>query len=124
MHPSVSRLNDVSRRDRSAARPIIEIAIATFGVALVAAVLAANQSWLDRHFLPSFFMPRHWYVLIESTVRGVIAAVAVLLVFGRSRLARLMTRTPGTVLRVVVAVVLAIVASELALRSVHLRPTE
>jgi hypothetical protein len=104
--------------------PMIEIAIAVVGVALVAAAIAANQPWLDRHFLPSFFMPRHWYVLIESTVRGVVGGVGALLVFGRSRLAQLISRAWGTALQVVLAVVLAVAASEFALRSVHLRPTE
>ena len=104
--------------------PIVETAIAAVGVALVAAALAANQSWLDRHFLPSFFMPRHWYVRLESTVRSVVGGAGVLLVFGRSRLARLMAHAWGTVLQVTVAAVLAIVASEFALRWVQLRPTE
>ncbi len=81
-----------------------------------AAALAANQSWLDRHFLPSFFLPRHWYVWIESTRAHFVAGAGVLIVFGRSRLARLMARAPGTALQVVVAAVLAIVAGELALR--------
>jgi hypothetical protein len=104
--------------------PIVEIAIAAVGVGLVAAALAANQSWLDRHFLPSFFMPRHWYVSIESTVRIVVGGAGALLVFGRSRLARLMARAWGTVLQVAVAGVLAIVAGEFALRWVQPRPTE
>jgi hypothetical protein len=121
MPASVSRVNDVSPGDRSSP-PIIEIAVAAVGVALVATTIAANQSWLDRHFLPSFFMPRHRYVLIESTVRGVVGGVGALLVFGRSRLARLMAHAWGTALQVVVAAVLAIVASEFALRWVHPRP--
>jgi hypothetical protein len=103
---------------------MIEIVTAGVGVALVAAAIAANQPWLDRHFLPSFFIPRHWYVLIESMVRAVVAAAGVVLALGRSRLARPMTRAPRTALHVVAAVVLAVVASEFALRWIHLRPTE
>ena len=123
MQASGSPLNDVSRHDRSSP-PIVETAIAAVGVALVAATIAANQSWLDRHFLPSFFMPRHWYVLIESTVRCVVGGAGALLVFGRARLARLMAHAWGTALQVVVAAMLAIVASEFALRWVQPRPTE
>ena len=33
-------------------------AVASLGVALVASALLANQRWLDRHFLPSLFLPR------------------------------------------------------------------
>jgi hypothetical protein len=42
--------------------------VAAVGLALVVAAMAANQAWLDRHFLPSFFLPRYWYVWIESSV--------------------------------------------------------
>jgi hypothetical protein len=114
----------VARRDRSAALLIVEIATAGLGVALVVAAVAANQSWLDRHFLPSFFIPRQWYVLIETIVRVVVGVAGVSIASARWRLARLMLRAPGTALQVVVAAVLAIAASELALRWIHLRPTE
>jgi hypothetical protein len=114
----------VARRDRSAALLIVEIATAGVGVALVVAAVAANQSWLDRHFLPSFFIPRHWYVLIETIVRVVVGAAGVSIASARRRLARLMLRAPGTTFRVVVAAVLAIATSELTLRWIHPRPTE
>jgi len=93
------------------------------GAALILAAIAANQSWLDRHFLPSFFIPRHWYVLIETVVRGAIAAVGAALVLGRSRLARLVVRAPMMTVWVVVAAVFAIASSEVALRWTHLQPT-
>jgi hypothetical protein len=120
----VFRVKEIARPDPSAARLTIEIAAAGLGIAFIAAAVAANQSWLDRHFLPSFFMPRHWYVRIESIVRGVIAGSGVWLAFRRSRVARWTAHAPGTALRVVIAAVLAIAASELALRWIHLRPTE
>jgi hypothetical protein len=88
------------------------------------AALAANQSWLDRHFLPSFFVPRHWYVLIETLVRSSIAIAGASLVLGRSRLAHLLIRRPTATLNVVLAAALAVAFSELALRWIHLRPTE
>jgi len=105
------------------ARRPIHVLLATLGLALVAAAIAANQSWLDRHFLPSFFLPRHWYVLIETAVRIAIACAGVVLVAGRARLARLLTDAPSAAFGVVVAVVLAIAAGELALRWVRLQPT-
>src|SRR6266478_2008477 len=97
MEPFVSPVKDVSR-DRCAARLTIETLAVGLGAALVVGAIAANQSWLDRHFLPSFFIPRHWYVLIESTVRVVVGATGVLLAVNSSRLARLMTHAPGKVL--------------------------
>jgi hypothetical protein len=112
------------RRDRLQAIRVIEIAATTFGIALIIAAIAATQSWLDRHFLPSFFVPRHWYVVIESIVRGAIAIAGASFVVGRSWLARVVTAVPGMTLQIVVAAILAIAASELALRWIHLRPTE
>jgi hypothetical protein len=102
----------------------VAIAIAAVGTALVIAALAANQYWLDRHFLPSFFMPRRWYVLIETAVRGAFLVAGVLLVLGRSRAARRLTVAPAATVRIVAAVTLAIAAGEVVLRSIHLRPTE
>jgi len=102
----------------------VHIFIAAIGIAFVVAGIAAKQSWLDRHFLPSFFMPRHWYVLIETVVRAAIAIAGAALVVGRARLARLLTRAPLTTAGVVVAAVLAVVSSELALRWIRLQPTE
>jgi hypothetical protein len=100
------------------------IAVGILGIALVGAAVAANQSWLDRHFLPSFFLPRQWYLRIETAVRLFIGAAGVWLVLQRSVLSRLVTRAPVTTVLVVVAAALAIGAGELALRWVHLRPTE
>ncbi len=122
MQPSLSREHAVRRPRFPAAT--VEIVITIFGTGLMVAAVAANQSWLDRHFLPSFFIPRHWYVLIETIVRGAIATVGASLVLGRSRLAELLTRAPAMTLQVVAAAALAIAASELALRWIHLRPTE
>jgi len=102
----------------------VEVVTAAIGIALIAAAASANQAWLDRHFLPSFFAPRHWYVVIEVVVRCAIATVGVVLVLGRSRLARLVTRAPVTTVNVVMAVVFAFAGGELALRWTHLRPTE
>ncbi|HTK30228.1 MAG TPA: hypothetical protein VL309_11770 [Vicinamibacterales bacterium] len=102
----------------------ISQALAAAGAALAVAALAANQPWLDRHFLPSFFVPRAWYVGIEWTVRLALAAGGVALVLGRSRVARWLTRAPSTTLLVIAAAALALVAGDYAIAWMHPRPTE
>jgi hypothetical protein len=110
------------RSERLAARVIAEIAVAFIGGALLACALAANQRWLDRHFLPSWFLPRHWYVLMEAAVRLVMAAVGVsLALFARPHVGRCAARMPARALHAAIAAVLALGASELVLRRVHLR---
>jgi hypothetical protein len=104
---------------------IAEIAVASVGGALLTCAVAANQRWLDRHFLPSFFLPRQWYVLLETFVRIAMgtAGVALALVV-RQRVGRFAARTPARALNIAIAAALAVGASELVLRRVHLRPTE
>jgi len=95
--------------------------VAITGLALVAGGIAATQPWLDRHFLPSFLMSRQTYVRIETVVRLAIALSGFALITGARRAARwVTTRT----LAVLAAIVLALAASELVLRTVHLRPNE
>jgi hypothetical protein len=101
----------------------VDLVIGACGAALIVAAGAAGQSWLDRHFLPSFFIPRHWYVLIETGVRVAIAAAGAVLVVGRGRIARLLTRAPAMTLLMLAAATLAIAASELVLRWRPLQPT-
>jgi hypothetical protein len=97
-----------------------ETVVALIAVGLVASAVVANQRWLDRHFLPSFFLPRLWYVRIEMSVRVLLVALAVILVFViRPRVGRFAERSHG-LLRVALAVVLALAASEAALRYIHL----
>jgi len=104
---------------------IAEIAVASIGVALLACALAANQRWLDRHFLPSWFLPHQWYVVIESSVRVVIAALGVsLATFLRAPVGRLIASVPARIVLSVLAAFLAFGASELVLRRVHLRAAE
>jgi hypothetical protein len=99
-------------------------AVALVGLGVMLAAAAANQAWLDRHFLPSFFIPRQWYVWIETAVRLLIAGAGVGLMLARRRLARLLTDSPALVLQVIAAAVLAVVAGEVVLGSVNVRPTE
>jgi hypothetical protein len=109
-----------------APRPVaFEVAIAIVGVVLAAGALAANQRWLDRHFLPSFFLPRPWYVAIEAAVRVSVALIGVLLaVVARARIARAIARTSAYASGVVLAAALALAAGEFVLQRVLLRPTE
>ncbi len=120
--PSWSRR--ATQPERSGAIGFAENILAAIGAALVGAAILADQAWLDRHFVPSFFVPRGWYVGIESAARACVAGAGVAVLLCRSRVARLLTRKPGTVLGVLVAAVLGVVASELALRAVRLRSSE
>jgi hypothetical protein len=106
-------------------RRTVEGVTATIGVVLIGAALGANQAWLDRHFLPSFFLPRPWYLVIQTSVRLLMATVGVwLALVARPVIGRVVTRAPGRVIQIAVAAALALGASELVLRSVHVRPAE
>lgn len=99
--------------------------IAAIGMALVAAALAGNAQWFDRHFLPSFFLPRRWYMLIHEVVRWTIAIIGLSIsVAARVIGARLTPRAQLRALQLTIAAVLALGASEVVLRRVHLRPAE
>jgi hypothetical protein len=103
---------------------VLEVLVTVLGGALTVAAAAASQPWLDRHFLPSFFLPRPWYVLIETAVRVGIATAGVWLVLARARIARALTREAGMAVGVLAAAVLAVLAGEAALRWISWRPTE
>jgi hypothetical protein len=107
---------------RPGARMIIEIGIAFVGVALFVSALLANQTWLDHHFLPSFYTPRSRYVLIESIVRIIIALVgAVLALLVRRPLGKFIAYHPARALQISLAVLLAFPATEFVLRMRHRR---
>jgi hypothetical protein len=107
------------------ARVLAEILVAAIGVALLACALEANQRFLDRHFVPSFFLPHHSYVVIQTIVRLAMGIVgAWLALIARPRAGRFAARTPARAFQIVIAGVLALGASELLLRYVHLRPAE
>jgi len=94
------------------------------GVALIALAIATTQRRLDSHFLPSFFLPRAWYVRIETAVRVAIGGAGLLLAVGaRSRLAAVVWRAPRLVVSGAIAAALALAAGEAVLERVHLRPT-
>src|SRR5712692_2003578 len=113
------------RRESFWARVIAETAVASVGIALLSCALIANQRFLDRHFVPSFFLPRHWYVVLQTCGRVAMAILGTWLgLVARRRTGRFAARTPAGAFRIVIAVVLALGASELVLNRVHLRPAE
>ena len=116
------------RKDQAEASPALRmfvrsapIFVAGTGLLLLAGALAANQNWLDRHFLPLFFYPREKFVLEETLLRlGGGALGIVLIVFVRPAVARLVRRVPpyevvATAFRILLAAGLALVASEFLL---------
>jgi len=110
---------------RVAARVIAEAIVASIGAALLAGALVANQGWLDKHFLPSWFLPRQWYVLIAMGVRLFMVALGLsLTLFARRRIGDVAARVPARALHIAIAAVLALGVSEPVLRHVHLGPTE
>jgi len=112
-----------SASGRSGTRVAVETFTAVIGTLFLLCAVFATQRWLDRHLLPSWFLPRSWLVLIESSVRVVLAAGGVwLLLWLRPRAGRFAASAPGTVLPSAIAIVLALVAGELVLRQVHSRP--
>jgi hypothetical protein len=116
---------DQGRSERSTAHLIVELVIGAIGAALVAIGVFANQRWLDRHFLPSFFLTRQSYVLLETGARVAIGTLGLWLVlFARARVARFVAGTPARAISVALAGVLAVAAGELVLTRVHLRPAE
>ena len=100
-------------------RLIIEASLVGLGTALMLVALAADQGWWDRHFLPVFAVDRATMVAAEHTARGLIGlSGAVLSLVLRRPLANALIRatTSGT-LRIIVAIVLALGAGELILRT-------
>jgi hypothetical protein len=111
--------------ESAATRRIAELAFVCIGAALVACAIAANQQWLDRHFLPSWFLPRRWYVAIETGIRVMIACAGVgVAVVVRPRAGRFLARSPSTAVAMLLAVMLAVAASEMTLRRMHIGATE
>ena len=107
------------------ARLTAEIVVSSIGATLLVCVVVANQSWLDKHFVPSFFLPRQTYVVLETCARVVMLILGAWFLFvARPRVGRFAAQTPNRALEIFIAIVLALGASDLLLRHVHLRPVE
>jgi hypothetical protein len=104
---------------------VVELALSSIGLGLIVWAVIANQQWFDRHFLPAFFVSRHWYVILESIGRIGAAAIGIALVLVvRRRAGRLVMRQPMLVLNIVVAIALAFAVSEIVLSELHARAAE
>jgi hypothetical protein len=113
------------RSENGVTRFVAELAVGSIGVLCIAIAIGANQRWLDRHFLPSFLWPRHWYTLIETSVRVGLAALGAWVVTGaRTRAGRFARREPAIALHIGLAIVLAFGAAEVALKYVKVQPAE
>lgn len=99
----------------------IQVLVAGPGLLLIVGACAANQDWLDRHFLPLFFFPREKVLLQETLIRITCGVTGlVLVIFVSPAINRLARRMPareiaGACARIVLAVGLAFAASELLL---------
>jgi len=120
-----SPARDVQRSESTVTRFVVEVVVWSIGAACIAIAVGANQRWLDRHFLPSFLWPRHWYTLIETSVRVGLGALGAWIVTGaRARAGRFALREPSLALSVAAAMALALGAGEIALKYVKVQPAE
>ncbi len=116
--------------EHSAARLFAEIAVALIGMALLVCAVVADHRWLDRHFLPAFFVSRRVYVVAASLARFLVATLGVALVLVvRPRIGRLVARVPANrlaanVARMSLAVALALGTSEFVVRLTFKRSSE
>jgi len=99
---------------------VLQITVMGTGALLVVAALAANQNWLDRHFLPLFFFSREKTVLQESLVRFFVGLAGLGFVLAGPAVHRLTQRMPARAIvaalaRIGLAVGLALGAAELFL---------
>jgi hypothetical protein len=99
----------------------VDVLAALISIALIAFVFYADRRWLDRHFLPPFFVRRNVYIVVAWFGRGLLVAVAVLVLLLRPRLGRFVLRVPvrtliADIARILLAIALALGASEGVLR--------
>jgi len=101
----------------------LEIVVGGFALLLLGGVLAADQAWFDRHFLPIFAIQHSAMTAAEQGLRGFFMLSIVLLLICRRPIARLLSRaTIGGIARVVLAAALALGTYELILRVRPLHP--
>jgi hypothetical protein len=97
------------------------IVIAMAGAALVVAAIAATHAWLDHHFLPSFFLPRRWFVAIHAIVRVSILLIGLALVVRARSVAARLTVLSWPAVHLAIAAALALAAAEVVLQRTTLR---
>jgi hypothetical protein len=101
-------------------RRISERLVALTGVGLILLAIVLTQGWFDHHLLPSFYLMRRWYVLLESSSRVALAVMgAFLLLVARPRIGRLAAERPSAIIAAAIAAGLAIGAGQLALSWLH-----
>ena len=82
-----------ARHERVTSRVVAEILVALAGLALIAAVLRADQAWVDRHFLANFVVSHSAIVRVASALRITMFVLGGLLIlFVRPALGRLAAR--------------------------------
>mgnify|MGYP003575830666 CR=1 FL=1 len=101
-------------------RIAVELTLALLGSALVAWAIVANQQWFDHHFLPAFFVSRDAYIGWESLGRigAAIVGAAMALVL-RPRIGRFVANNAALTVNTLLAVLMAMVVSEVTLAYVH-----
>ena len=125
MNQIASSVPRASQSENAVTRSVAELAVAAIGVVCIAIAIGANRRWLDRHFLPSFLWPRHWYTLIETSVRVGLGALGAWIATGaRTRAGRIAHREPALALSIGLAIGLAFGAAEVALKYVKVQPAE
>lgn len=88
------------------------------GCGLIGIAFAANQSWLDHHVLPSFWMPRDEIVATERFARVALAVIGAIIALAvRKPLARFFANEPLYLITIPLAIVLAAAVAELVLRT-------
>jgi hypothetical protein len=111
------------RHERATSRVVAETLVALGGLALIVGALGADQAWVDRHFMANFVVSHSAIMRVASAVRLTMFALGgVLILFVRPALGRLAARrSTGQVFagaaRFLLAIALALVSSELVLRS-------
>ena len=117
--------HSLSQSESAVTRTVAEVVFLVFGAACVIVAIGANQRWLDRHFLPSFLLPRDWFTLIETSIRlGLALLGAWLMTHTRKRVGRIAGRDPVLTLSVPLAILLAFAGAEIALTRVKVQPAE
>jgi len=111
-------------RSDGPAAPAAAIVMGAAGVALVACAVSAGQGWLDRHFLPDFFVSRQTLVQVELVVRLAIGAAGGLVALLARPLGRFVAADRVRSVAVLVAIAASLGTTEAVLRRVHLRARE